>query len=411
MKKSITLCIFFLFIITTSLAQSKTCDCKTDLDFVVEKIKKMPSYNKQIKGDKALEFSKTYEKVSSKMQQPILIEDCYKLLLEQMLLINDVHASLSVSTEFLTKETKEDTTKIKAFKTSFLYKNHPKSTQDLSILNIELIKADLNSLEGVYKYRNTEKIGVYYAENKIDLIGVVLETDRKNWSVGEIRFHAIQTNANKYNIYYYDVETRTPGLVKSMSFENGRLWRYKKADNTFNNEYLSETIEVAKFKEINDDVQYLYFKTFGNHKKKALKAFYEDTKNRLTAKNIIVDLRTNGGGNSKFSDPFLKLLKNKNVYVITNSFTASNAEQFTLKLLKNKNAKHLGQTTFGIIAYGMNYGYRYNTPSGHFKILPTDMNFHKYIDFEGKGITPEIQLAFDKDWIAQTLDIIEADKN
>ena len=196
-----------------------------------------------------------------------------------------------------------------------------------------------------------------------------------------------------------------------MSFENGRLWRYKKADNTFNNEYLSETIEVAKFKEINDDVQYLYFKTFGNHKKKALKAFYEDTKNRLTAKNIIVDLRTNGGGNSKFSDPFLKLLKNKNVYVITNSFTASNAEQFTLKLLKNKNAKHLGQTTFGIIAYGMNYGYRYNTPSGHFKILPTDMNFHKYIDFEGKGITPEIQLAFDKDWIAQTLDVIEAYKN
>jgi C-terminal processing protease CtpA/Prc len=102
-------------------------------------------------------------------------------------------------------------------------------------------------------------------------------------------------------------------------------------------------------------------------------------------------------------------LKNKNVYILTNAFTGSNGEQFTLKLLKNKNAKHLGQTTFGVIAYGMNYGYDYNTPSGHFEITPTDMNYHKYIQYEGKGIIPEIVLGFDRDWIEQTLEIIEAD--
>ena len=131
----------------------------------------------------------------------------------------------------------------------------------------------------------------------------------------------------------------------------------------------------------------------------------------MTAKNIIVDLRSNSGGNKKYSDPFLKVLKNKNVYIITNCFTGSNGEQFTLKLLKNKNAKHLGQTTRGIISYGKNYGYYYNSPSGHFTITPTDMNFHRYIDYEGKGITPEIPLDFDRDWIEQTLEIIEKDKD
>ena len=89
-------------------------------------------------------------------------------------------------------------------------------------------------------------------------------------------------------------------------------------------------------------------------------------KTKLTAKNVIVDLRSNGGGNSKLSDPFLKLLKKKNVYIITNCFAGSNGEQFTLKLKALKNAKHLGQTTSGIIAYGMNYGYNYNTPSSTF---------------------------------------------
>jgi len=142
-------------------------------------------------------------------------------------------------------------------------------------------------------------------------------------------------------------------------------------------------VNVAEFKTINEDTQYLYFKTFGNSKKKALVEFYNNTKDKITAKNVIVDLRSNSGGNKKFSDPFLKLLKDKNVYVITNCFAGSNGEQFTLKLLKNKNAKHLGQTTRGIIAYGMNYGYKYKTPSGYFNLTPTDMNFHKYIAYEG----------------------------
>jgi len=39
------------------------------------------------------------------------------------------------------------------------------------------------------------------------------------------------------------------------------------------------------------------------------------------------------------------------------------------------------------------------------------MKDHKYIAHEGKGITPEISLDFNSDWIEQTLEIIENDKN
>jgi C-terminal processing protease CtpA/Prc len=80
-----------------------------------------------------------------------------------------------------------------------------------------------------------------------------------------------------------------------------------------------------------------------------------------------------------------------------------------LKLKDKLNAVHLGQTTFGVIAYGINYSYTYNTPSGKFTIMPTDMNYHKYISYEGYGITPDIPLNFDEDWIEQTMRIIEND--
>ena len=42
----------------------------------------------------------------------------------------------------------------------------------------------------------------------------------------------------------------------------------------------------------------------------------------------------------------------------------------------------------------------------HFNITPTDMDFSKYIAYEGKGVVPEYPLDFNSDWLAQTLDII-----
>lgn len=391
MKNLVTLITVFTFSISISFAQSQTCDCKADLDFIVGKMKKMPAYKKQIKGEKAVEFQNVYSKVSSKMTSEIPVEDCYKLLLKQMLLVNDVHASLGVtkSTRFL--------------------RQHPKTDKNLEQLTAELQAKSTTDLEGIYDFNKNQKIGIYLAENKKDLIATVLKSEDSLWKVGDIHFYATHTNTNKYNLYYYDAKTKVPGFVKSLSFENGRIWSYKKEGNT-NNFELPITNETATFKEIDSNIQYLSFRNFSNSNFKNLKNFYKETKDKLTADNIIVDLRSNSGGNSKLSDSFLKDLRHKNVYVITNCFTGSNGEQFTYKLLRNKNAKHLGQKTRGIITYGFNYGTSYDSPSGFFKIRPTDMNFHNtYFSYEGKGLTPDIELDFNSDWMSQTLAIIASE--
>ena len=406
--KNLAVFVLTLLISTTSIfAQSQTCDCKTDLDFVVEKIKKMPSYKKQIRSEKEDAFEITYQKNASKMQEPISVEACYKMLLEQMLLVNDNHASLQMNTAILSEDVLKNDSQLSLFKSSPVFINHPKTNRNISELKTELIKKAPEDLEGIYIYGSSdEKIGFYYADNNKDLIGVVLETDLKQWEIGEIRCYATHLNGNKYNVYEYMAKTRTPRLIKSVSFENGRLWSFKKDGNTYNYEFPQNNTGLTSFKQINDNTQYLYFKSFNRAYKKDLMRFYKDTKDKLTAKNIIVDLRSNTGGSSKYSDMYLKLLKDKNVYVLTNALTGSNAEQFTLKLLKNKNARHLGQTTFGVIAYGINYGYEYNTPSGHFKLKPTDMNYHKYVEYESKGIIPEFPLDFKRNWIEQTIEHI-----
>ncbi|WP_052158236.1 S41 family peptidase [Lacinutrix jangbogonensis] len=414
MKNVITLNLLFFFGIACAFAQTETCDCKTDLDFIVTKMKKMPSYKKQIKGDKKAAFETSYKSLSSKMKQPIPLEACYKMLLQQMLLVNDVHSSLKFVSKYITKEDSKDDAKLIDFKASEKHINHPKTNLNLEALKSELALKKPTDLDGLYKYGDQQTIGIYYAENKKDLIGIVLESNLKQWTAGEVIFEATHTNGIKYNLFYYHPATRTPGFVKSISFENGRLWSYKKIGNTANAELPIENQTNWEFKQLTPETQYMYFgdfSSFSTKNKKAFKRFYADMETKLTAKNVIVDLRSNAGGNSKLSDPFLKLLKNKNVYILTNCFAGSNGEQFTLKLKALKNAKHLGQTTRGIIAYGMNYGYNYNTPSGYFNMTPTDMNFSKYLAFEGKGVSPEYPLDFNTDWIEQTLKMIETDNN
>lgn len=395
MKKLTLILVLFLITIQLSHAQTKTCDCKAELDFVIGKIKKMPSYKKQIKGEKSITFEASYKTLANKMKHPIAIEACYKMLLQQLVLVNDNHANLRTTDMFLNSESNAI--------------SHPKSSKSVIELQAELEQKDKNELEGIYRYGNELMVGIYLDDNKKSLTGVVLKSKRDNWKVGDIKFKAQPVNATKYNVYQYTLKSKTPRLVRSVTFENGRLLSYKKVDNNLNFELPTKDQKDLEFKQLNDNTQYLYFGNFSNSKKNKLKAFFEDTKDKLTAQNIIIDLRSNTGGNKKYSDPFLKLLKNKNIYIITNGFTASNGEQFTTKLKKNKKAKHLGQSTFGIVAYGINYGTSYTSPSGYFSILPTDMNFHEFYNYESKGISPDITLDFNSDWIEQTLEIISVD--
>ncbi|MBG7612344.1 hypothetical protein IU405_08800 [Polaribacter sp. BAL334] len=392
MKKSISILAFILFVFNTSYSQNEVCDCKKELDFMVEKIQKMPSYKKQIKGEKLKAFETTFTELSSKMNEPISIETCFKYLQKQLLLINDVHSNIAVSKKY---------NGLQNYTSNLLPQINPENLKD------SLSKKSLTDIEGLYSYKDELIIGVMYHNSKSKLTGIVLESKLPQWKMGDIKFEATPIQDSKYHLYDYHIEQKTPSLLKSLTLENGRIWGYKKIGNTANEELPIKGQTNWEFKQLNDTTQYLYFGHFSNRNKKEHQAFYESVKDKLTAQNIIVDLRNNAGGNKKFSDVYLKLLKNKIVYILTNCFTGSNGEQFTHKLRKLKNATHLGQTTRGVISYGMNYGYSYNSPSGYFEITPTDMDFHEYFEFESKGISPEIQLDFDKDWIQQTLEIIQ----
>lgn len=408
MKTLSTLFLTIIFSISM-FAQNVTCDCKRDLDFLVQKMQEMPSYKHQIiKTNTEHNFQATYQQYADKMTEPIPVIACFDLLNKMMGLITDLHASVQFKGDGLTKDQLADQSTLQSFLVSETFTKHPKTLANMETLEKSLSSKPKNDIEGIYKGRELT-VGVYGTDDPNKFEGVVLASKLPTWVPGQIIFYLSQNSNERYDILYFNPNSRKMYYSKGISASNGRI-KYFLKEGIESNE-INFSKEKWVFKQLNDSVQYIYFGEFSNTAsvKQASKDFYAKLKDSLNAEHLIIDLRNNGGGNKKHSDLFLKLFKrNKgNNYILTNSFTACNAEQFTAKLKKIPNTIHLGETTRGVLVYGKNYGYRYDTPSGLFSVQPTDMDFHNaYFEYEGKGISPDLPLTFDVDWVKQTLDII-----
>lgn len=410
--KTLFTILFFTISIFTSYAQTETCDCKKDLDFMVKKMKTMPSYKHQIKkANNQVYFKSHYDKIANKLDQPIEVYKCYILLNEMMATVKDVHAAVTFDKTYLKGEDYKNEKVIDSFITTSTFKNHPRSTKKIDSLKTELAMKSVNDLEGIYYYKDELTIGLYKTVGE-KYEATVLESNTKLWEARQIVAFVSKDDNNQINIARYSIETYNLRYLKSLDYNNGRFLSFRKDKN--HNDYSMKPEENSnwEFKKLNNDTSYAYFgnfSSFSKENKETYAKFYAKTKDKFNTKNIIVDLRSNAGGNKKLSDPFFKLIKKSkaNIYILTNMFTASNGEQFTVKLKKIKNAKQLGQSTWGIISYGFNHGYRFPTPSGKFTVLPTDMDFHdKFFQYEGIGVVPDIKLDHKTSWIDQTLELI-----
>lgn len=416
MKTPLTTILTVVCIVVFAFAKAQTtqtpefCDCKKDLDFLAAKMEDMISYKKQIKGDKVVEFKNVYASLSSEMESPITQVACMFKLNTLLSVVKDKHASLSSNNAPITGEQYKDSLYVAQFKQTEVFKNHPTVSEDLNELRTRLAQTSFDAVEGIYVDKYVGEIAVYETAKTGEYVAVVLKSTSEFWGEGQIAYYIHKIQGDEYQVLRYHPYSRMLWFQKSMLAYNGKLWGLQKALNGPNYTEAPEENGDWEFKQLTAETQYLYFGSFSNRKSNvdAFKAFYATYKDQINAPNIIVDLRNNVGGNSKYSDPFVKILKKSGakVYILTNYFTGSNGEQFTLKLRKLNNAVHLGQRTNGIISYGLNYGTGYDTPTGNFIFYPTDMNFHKFINYEMVGIQPQIKLDFSKDWIAQTQEII-----
>lgn len=408
-KQSSFTFLFFLISITALNAQVKDCNCEKDLEFLNQKIEQTPSY-KINKVNYKLEYAKTKQNIVNINSR----YDCFLQLNKLMLSLNDRHCNLYGINKGMDEESKKDLAKLKEFKTSNLYHNYPRPEINLDSLRVSLNQKSITSIEGVYYRKGYMTLGVYKTAKSEDYRAIILESESDIWEVGEV-IYTLVPYGNNYLLAVGGGLTNKRMISYGERIENGVFltMQFQKDNSIANNSIALYPESTYLRKEISPEITYLKIGSFNSWNPTLSEAdkFYESLEGTLTNKNIILDLRDNGGGGDRNSNGLYKVLKKylkrNNVYVLVNHRTGSNAEQFAFKLKDFENCTILGDRTSGTAAYEI-VNSNYNLPCEDYVVVLTSKKHSKYMKLESTGLEPDIKLAFDKDWLMQVQNYIES---
>lgn len=390
-------------------------------------LSKTPSYKSQIKGQKKTDYSALVERISNEysgakteFEQFYLLTQLFHPLLDNHLAFHAEFTSNVLPPAFFS-----DFEKVKAYRSSESFMNHPRVAIDPDKLEEELNKKSFDEVEGIYFHTDSLKIGIFRTEKRDSLVGVVLDTKLLSWDRGQLFCQLMEYSPNKFRAIYFHPIYKNLSMIKTEKFLNGML-----TESTFYNSltlnpvskkrvtpdyiYLPKETPLYIFSHLNSNTDYLRLGRFQTSTAALMESsvFYHHIKDSLQSDNLVLDLRNNGGGGFKNSEKFLKLLRKYKgeIYVLVNNRTYSNAEEFTVELQKEKKVIVLGEQTNGTLTYGSNYG-RHTPIAGKFKVYLTDMKDKGgYLQYEEVGVMPEIILQKDSDWVQQTLEIISKAK-
>ncbi len=413
MHKLIKPSITFLFLTCTIAfvqAQINDCSCKKELEFLDKKIKKTPSY-KLNKTAYNTHLLKTEEEI--KNLNPGY--ECFVELNKLMLSLSDNHSRIYGLNEGANKEIKNDSIKFEKFKNSKLFKSYPRPNINLDSLITVLEKSSLEDIEGIYSIDNYMKLGVYKVPNDNTYKAIILESENKLWERGEV-LHTLIPYGNNYLLAVGGTFASKRMIAQTERVENGVF-----LTTSFQKDPSLPNFSVSLYpksnylrKEISEDITYVKIGSFSSWYPKLSEAeeFYKSLEGTLVKKNLIVDLRGNGGGGNRNSDILLNILKdylkNNNVYLLINNRTVSNAEQFAYKLSAFDNCKTFGNRTNGTAAYEI-VNDSYNLPCGEFMVVLTSKKHWKFLKLESVGLEPDVKFTLETDWVLQLQNYI--DKN
>jgi hypothetical protein len=394
---------------------------KQDVAAFLAILQKTPAYRTQIKGEKLKSYQTLYKRLASDSLLKVSDYQYFYNLAQLVFPLRDNHLMFY---QIPNLKNFRDQASIDNFVLSQEFANYPQYNIDIDSLKLALTQKPAESIEGIYYYDKYYTVGLFKVKDK-EYIGVVLESTTELWQKGQIAIHLWEFEPNMYKAIYghpltknfllHTIEKyRNQSLVNSYFYASYSELTYSKQFPATDYVNLPPGIDKFQFKKLAPDIQYLLVQTFqgGRLNSQNSQKFYETIKDSLITPNLILDLRDNEGGSEQVAEKYLQLIKNYakkgNLYVLINNGTLSQAEIFLLALKKTIKLRVLGQTSKGMLAYGSNMGKREKLPSGKFEIYITDMkNKAEHLNYEDKGINPDIFLNNNKSWLEQAIEIIK----
>lgn len=387
-----------------SNGQDKSCNCMDDITFLNERLKKTPAYT-----DSKAHYAKVFNSISEQAKQNPSTFECYYLMNKLALAINDRHLKIYGAKTEMIRDLITDSTAVNTFKTSEAYRLYPKVTINIDSLENTLALKVMDSNEGIYYLGTTIKIGVLQSTDRNEYSMVVLASENPIWERGQVLGKLIPYGKDYLRFIGGNLNSKRL-ITFAERIKNGTFLTYGFQKNPAQTDFSNDTkiAETFGIKELSNTLTYLKVGSFISFYPELAEAekFYNIIATDLGGKELVLDLRNNGGGGNRNSNILLKMLKEigkyKQIHVLVNHNTGSNAEQFAAKLKLWKNVTLYGDKTNGTISYEIKNSV-YTLPCSDYIAELTSKKHSRFTSYESKGVQPDILLDYTTDWLDQVM--------
>lgn len=327
-----------LVALLSSSAIGQTCSCESNFDWMKKTFEENDAGFQYIidkKGEAAYNIHN--QLMLEKIKEAKTSTECTKLLYEWLMFFRSEHIGIR-------RLTNEETTSQNILETT---QKAETWEGDISLFENYIDTKQESDYEGVWT-TGSYKIGI--KKEGENYIGFIIESGVDTWTPGMVKLKIENDNEKIRSTFYMrnhsPIESSKPELIGENYLQIGqqllkRLKPFFPTDPVIENYFKSLNTQSPYLEELNATTLYLRIPSFDISQKKEIDSVIWNNKERiLQTKNLIIDVRDNGGGSDSSFDELIPILYTNTIRNIGVEFlsTAQN-NQFFLELATKQEFK------------------------------------------------------------------------
>lgn len=293
MKKRNLFLIIFLFTTTFSFAQN--CDCKANYEWVKKTFEENDAgfqYTLEIKGEQA--YADHNKRILDKVQNAKTLSECTPILYEWLKFFRSGHIAINLI---------EQTQQTNTTKSENQFSNWETYTIKTEDFKKYLDKKKVSDYEGIWE-TEPYKIGIKNESDKY--IGFIVESGAETWEKGQVKLKFSITEDKINSVFYMrdhsavesnDVAMTGKNHLKIGNFNLSRIYPKTEDEPKYVQYFKALNARQPYIEQLNETTLYLRIPSFDISYKTKIDSILNENKEKiLTTKNLIVDIRNNGGG-------------------------------------------------------------------------------------------------------------------
>lgn len=293
MKKRNLFLIISLFTTTHSFAQN--CDCLANYEWVKKTFEENDAgfqYVLKTKGEQS--YADHNKRILEKAQNAKTLTECTPILYEWLEFFRTGHIAIQLN------EQSQQTNSIKSEKQFSDWETYTIKTEDFKKY---LDKKKTSDYEGIWE-TGTYKIGIKKEGDKY--IGFIVESGAETWTKGQVKLKFSITEDKAYSVFYLRdhsaVESNNVAMtgknhLQIGNFSLSRIYPNTEDEPKYVQYFKALNAEQPYIEQLNETTLYLRIPSFIVSYKRSIDSVLNVNKEKiLTTKNLIIDIRNNGGG-------------------------------------------------------------------------------------------------------------------